>query len=134
MDQFPVSKTDTRLKVFLGVNFYGYRHDRMTLPTENGQYPYQSRPLLGKDYVEFLRQYKTRAKIIFDRRAQEHITVFHGQPAKKVNQDDKVTPEIVIFYPSLKSIYERLSLAMRKHVGIAIWEGGQGLDYFYDLI
>lgn len=134
MDRFPVSKSDTSSKVFLGVNFYGYRHDRMPHPTQDGQYPYSSRPLLGKDYVEFLRQYKSQVKIVYERRAQEHITIYHGQPLKQISSETKMTPEIVVFYPSLKSIYERLTLAMKRHVGIAVWDGGQGLDYFYDLI
>ena len=134
MDRFLVAKGDTSAKVFLGVNFYGYRHDRMPHPTQEGQYPYSRRALLGKDYIDFLRQHKAGARIVFDRRAQEHITLVHGQPVKDRNQNDRVTPEIIIFYPSLKSIYERLALAMKRHVGVAIWDGGQGLDYFYDLI
>lgn len=134
MDRFPVSKTDHSIKVFLGINFYGYQHNRISNPTEQGAYQYTSRHLLGNEYIEFLRKYKSQASIVFDRRAKEHIILVHGQPIQNANQPEKPMPEIIVFYPSLQSIYERLILAMKLRVGIAIWDGGQGLDYFYDLI
>ena len=134
MERFPVSKTDNSLKVFLGVNFYGYRYDRLAPSSQQDQRQYDIRPMLGQHYIEFLRTSGSQAVIVYDQRAQEHITVIYGPSTRKANGEQSAMPQIIIFYPSLKSIYERLKLAIKLHVGIAIWDGGQGLDYFYDLI
>ncbi|CAF2312208.1 unnamed protein product [Rotaria sp. Silwood2] len=133
MNRFLSSKIRSSVKVFLSLNFYGYRYDRIIPSAPKDQQQYQRRHVLGHDYIEFLKKYYRASVIIFDTRAHEHVTLVYGQSMDDANQQAESVPLILIFYPSLKSIYDRLELATKLHVGAAIWDGGQGLDYFFDL-
>lgn len=131
MEKFSAPESESRIKVFLGLNFYGYRYDRVNSGGKSEQQQYGMKPIVGRDYIEFLRKSYSTSMVVFDTRAHEHITVLQTRPTK---QQQNPLPESIIFYPSLKSIYERLELATKLNVGIAVWDGGQGLDYFYDLL
>ena len=39
-----------------------------------------------------------------------------------------------VYYPSLKGLAERLGMLRGLGVGVALWELGTGLDYFWDLL
>jgi chitinase domain-containing protein 1 len=131
MEKFSMPEAEGPVKVFLGLNFYGYRYDRVADSTKKDQQQYAMKPIVGRDYIDFLRKSASTAMIVYDPRVHEHITVIQTRPTK---QQPNPLPETIIFYPSLKTIYERLELATKLNVGIAIWDGGQGLDYFYDLL
>lgn len=131
MHAFLATQSGKSVKVFLSLHFYGHRYDRIMPPQPKDQRQYQLKHILGHDYIEFLKKYYKRALMTFDQRAHEHITVVYSGSAN--NRQENSMPEILIFYPSLKSIYDRLELATKLHVGAAIWDGGQGLDYFFDL-
>jgi len=101
-------KTD-RTKFLIGLNFYGYQYTA----TGGG-------PIFGNDYLETLSKAKT---IQWSEDVEEHYFEVKDKDGKRT-----------VFYPTLLSIRRRIKLAEELGCGLAIWEIGQGLDYFYDLL
>ncbi|CAG9564648.1 unnamed protein product [Danaus chrysippus] len=100
-----------RSKILLGLNFYGNSY------TANG-----GGPIVGTEYIELLKNAKPNQVISYNNNtAENYLEVRTLQGTKK------------IFFPTLYSIHKRLELAREYRTGVAIWELGQGLDYFYDL-
>jgi len=96
----------------MGLNFYGYSY------TSN---PQKATPVVGSTYLQLLEEYNP--KLIWDPSSKEHIiSLGEGKDSSK------------LYYPTLKSVHERIKLAQELGVSLTIWEVGQGLDYFYDLL
>lgn len=97
----------------MGLNLYGMD---FTLEGTIG-----AEPVLGRDVVEILRRHRSR--LHWETEAQEHSFeyVTNGRGHR-------------VFYPTLASIQARLDLAAQHGASIGLWELGQGLDYFLDLL
>lgn len=78
--------------------------------------------ITGRDYLSLLNKHKPVLE--WEKNSGEHLFLY---------SDDHHVKHAV-FYPSLKSIFLRLEEARSWGVGISIWEIGQGLDYFFDLL
>ncbi|KZV57675.1 hypothetical protein F511_03135 [Dorcoceras hygrometricum] len=101
-------------KIFIGINFYG--NDFVFSEALGGG------PIVGREYLSLLEQHKP--EIHWEENSAEHYFVY----------SDKENTKHVVFYPSLLSISQRLQLALSWGVGISIWEIGQGLDFFFDIL
>ncbi|KAJ7527331.1 hypothetical protein O6H91_16G048700 [Diphasiastrum complanatum] len=98
-------------KILVGINFYG---NDFVLPQGGG-------PILGHEYLSLLSSYKP--KLSWDGFNDEHY--FDYTVAQELHR---------VFYPSLKSLSLRLEEAKSCGAGVSIWEIGQGLEYFFDLL
>jgi chitinase domain-containing protein 1 len=114
------SKHETRRKILMGMPFYGYR-----FPIGGAG----ASPIVSHEYLDVLRGLpESDGKAIeWESESAEHA-VIAPVPKEKAKGKEKV------YYPTLQSISERVKLAELLGVGISIWELGQGLDYFYDLL
>jgi chitinase domain-containing protein 1 len=107
VDSEDVEKTRAR-KILMGLPFYGYRFS-----SAQGHEAYTA-----SNYLDLLRK-ESRSPISWDAHSKEHRLVDSGG---------------FLWYPSLLSLLYRLQLAEEMSVGIAIWELGQGLDQFVDVL
>ncbi|GAB2217422.1 hypothetical protein Drorol1_Dr00000609 [Drosera rotundifolia] len=100
-------------KIFVGINFYGYDY-----LLEGGG----AEAVTGRDYLSLLKRHNPSIK--WEKNSAEHFFLYH----------DNQQRQHAVFYPSLLSISKRLEEARSWGAGISIWEIGQGLDYFFDLL
>jgi chitinase domain-containing protein 1 len=107
MDREDLEKVRAK-KILMGLPFYGYRFSRAHAPEA----------YTASNYLDLLKK-ESRSPISWDGHSKEHRLVGSGGP---------------LWYPSMLSLLYRLQLAEEQGVGIAIWELGQGLDQFIDVL
>eukprot|EP01129_Flabellula_baltica_P001680 TRINITY_DN1161_c0_g1_i2.p1 TRINITY_DN1161_c0_g1~~TRINITY_DN1161_c0_g1_i2.p1 ORF type:complete len:133 (-),score=11.95 TRINITY_DN1161_c0_g1_i2:6-404(-) len=105
----PENREKYASKVLLGLPFYGYDWDSQTGRNE---------AILGNTFVELLKVHEPTLN--WDENSHEHSFVYNNKQ--------------VVYYPTLKFLESRIKLAETIGCGVGIWEIGQGLDYFYELL
>lgn len=118
-----------RSQILLGLNFYGNDY------SING-----GGPIVGSQYIDILKNH-TSVKFQWDDKSQEHffeykyaLIIQNFEYAYLINLLFRNQGRHTVFYPTLYSIEQRIRLAAKLGTGISIWELGQGLDYFYDVL
>ncbi|XP_012282892.1 chitinase domain-containing protein 1 [Orussus abietinus] len=106
----PNQDDPNRSKILLGINFYG-----------NNYTPEGGGPIIGSQYLKLLKSLK--GKVQWDEKSKEHFFELRSTGDSSY-----------VFYPTLYSMKLRIDLAADLGTGISIWELGQGLNYFYDLL
>ena len=76
----------------------------------------------GEQYLNLLREHRP-SRLDWHAEAAEHVFTYV--------EDEK---RHSVYYPSLKSLAERLGMMRGLGVGVALYELGTGLDYFWDLL
>jgi chitinase domain-containing protein 1 len=108
VDQYRKVPSFDMSKILLGLNFYG-------MISKSGGHP---EAILGSTFIQKLKEDSFKAN--WDAQTKEHYFA-----SSKTDS--------TIFFPTLKSIHERIQFARKNGIGLAIWETGQGLEYFYEL-
>lgn len=98
-----------RSQILMGLPFYGYRYSHSEPPAA----------VTGESYLKMVKADDGKSLTLWDEYTKEHMTIVGWER---------------VFYPSLLSLLWRLNLAEELGVGIAIWELGQGMDYFLDVL
>lgn len=79
-------------------------------------------PIVGREYLSLLEQHKPELQ--WEKNSEEHFFLYI----------DSKDVKHVVFFPTLMSIATRLQEALSWNAGISIWEIGQGLEYFFDVL
>ncbi|CAH0517330.1 unnamed protein product [Peronospora belbahrii] len=98
-----------RQRILMGLPFYGFDNSEV---------------LTGSTYIQLLKDNN------IDRIRWETI----AHECRLMHTRAETGSFRLVFYPCLQFLQDRLQLYKEYGVGVAIWELGQGLDYFYDLL
>ncbi|RLM91882.1 chitinase domain-containing protein 1 [Panicum miliaceum] len=77
--------------------------------------------ITGRDFVHLLEKYKPSLQ--WDEKSSEHFFIYSHEGVRHA-----------VFFPTLMSLSLCLDEARNWGTGLSIWEIGQGLDYFFDVL
>ncbi|KAG2494753.1 hypothetical protein HYH03_006998 [Edaphochlamys debaryana] len=111
---------DLEPKFLLGVNFYGWDSCPSRASRGNGAGALEA--LTAPSFLKLLQQHQPALE--WQEEAEEHMFEYV----------DKDGFSHTVFYPTPRSLEARLQAAQTANVGLSIWELGQGMERFFDLL
>jgi chitinase domain-containing protein 1 len=108
----PEKRAELSSKIIMGIPFYGYDWDQSSNSPE---------AIINHKYLELLKEHKP--DLVWDEQAEEHRFTYKS---KYVDH--------TVYYPTPKFLDSRIKFYKSVGCGIGIWELGQGLEYFFDLL
>lgn len=106
-------------KIMIGLPFYGYLYTPLPKAKSEKSRTHSSEPITGNDYLDMINDYKPTL---------EWQEKYHEHSFKLPRTSQEV------YYPTQTMLALRLEAAARLSLGVGIWELGQGLDLFFDLL
>ncbi|ORX55820.1 glycoside hydrolase [Hesseltinella vesiculosa] len=120
-----LTNAQNRHQLMIGLNFYGVQYDA----------PMPPRPLTMKQVVETWSM--PRDSLDDDFTDGSNIPMHWDKEYQEAwfhDSDEDGLEQGIVWIPTQKSIKNRVHLAEDYQVGLALWEVGQGLDYFYNVL
>ncbi|ETO13308.1 hypothetical protein RFI_24068, partial [Reticulomyxa filosa] len=121
-------------KLLLGINFYGYGYNNSKPTTGEGAMQTIIDDNAKADREQFIVTYEVLLKQFIDEAADKNDWQWLWNEDYKEHVLYNSKQQKKIWYPTLYSIAIKLALAKHFGVGVAIWELGQGLQYFNELL
>jgi len=109
LEQTELNIKQVQRKVMMGLPFYGYQIDYKTS---------RGFPIVYNEYLKLLNT--PPLQMTWDNEIKECV----------IHADNR---QSLAMFPCLKFLDERLKLLEEYGLGAFIWEGGQGLEYFYEM-
>lgn len=116
----PADEALPRLAATMSLHGWDFEVDGGSSPSPP---PPRARAIDGREYVALLSEHRPR-HLDWYPEAHEHVFGYSGTGGEQHS----------VYYPTLKSIAERLSVLRELGMGVALWELGSGLDYWWDLL
>ena len=125
LEEWEAEERYTKLlsKLLMGFPFYGYKFTPLPKSKEDKRRmkTHESQAITGPQYLDILNDYKPVLE--WSEKYEEHVLAYTEDSTK-----------VEVYYPTQTMLQVRADSAQKMGVGLAIWELGQGLDIFFDIL